>query len=212
MHAKNYAMKNEKITVFLVDDSEVAAESLAEELKNSLHCTVRKFYTAEDCLMHLGEHPDLVLADYYLDADYSKRMNGDQLLSKIRKEQPHLPVIMYSARNTAEVVRRLMRLGASAFVPKEKNFIRIVRNAVARQVDKIRTEYADTIARREIITVCLLFIAAVFALHWCLPEVLPYFMIALYVVGCIWLFFGERKKERTTGGHSSNGHIIKPQN
>ncbi len=57
--------------------------------------------------------PDLVLTDLQM-----PRVDGRGLLERVRRELPGTPVIVLSARGTAEAVRLTAGLGASGFFPK----------------------------------------------------------------------------------------------
>src|SRR5438874_2721344 len=138
-------MKTEKLTIFVVDDSFVALDAIINELQRTIHCNVKGFTSAEDCIYKMeNELPDLILSDYYLDALYERKMNGDQMLAHIKIKYPNIPVIMYSSQNNIEVIMRLMKLGAVDFIPKENNFIKKISNIALKQVNKIKTEYENT--------------------------------------------------------------------
>lgn len=117
-------MKTDKLTIFVVEDSPVALAAIRKELQQTVHCHVKGFTSAEECLYKMEQGlPDLILSDYFLDALYERKMNGDRMLALIKAKYPHIPIIMYSSENSIEVVIRLMKLGAVDFIPKEKNFI-----------------------------------------------------------------------------------------
>jgi two-component system OmpR family response regulator len=190
---KQSAMKEKKPLIFIVDDSQVTQEALAADLSRTFRCEIVTFGNAEDCLLNLDQDPDIIIADYYLDSEFAYKMNGDQLLAKVKKEHPQLPVIMYSSQNSLDVVIRLLKLGAADFILKEKNFISKVRERCSRQIGYIRKKYKEGVTRKRVVLVALLAVASVVLLRYFFPQGLPYFFLGLYVIGCIWLFTDDRQ-------------------
>jgi two-component system, OmpR family, response regulator len=186
-------MKEKKPLIFIVDDSQVTLEALAGDLARTFRCDILKFDSAEDCLLNLDKEPDIIIADYYLDSEYQYKMNGDQMLAKIKKDHPDLPVIMYSSQNSLDVVIRLLKLGASDFILKEKNFIGMIRERCSRQIGYIRKRYRDSVTRKRVVIVGILVVAITVLLRYFFPQGLPYFFIGIYVIGCIWLFTDDRQ-------------------
>jgi DNA-binding NtrC family response regulator len=190
-------MEEKKPLIFIVDDSQVTQEALAGDLGRAFRCRIMKFSTAEDCLLNLDKNPDIIIADYYLDSEYQYKMNGDQMLARIKKDRPELPVIMYSSQNSLDVVVRLLKLGAADFILKEKNFLKTIRERCSRQIGYIRKKYRESLTRKRVVGIALLVVAAIVLLRYIFPQGLPYLFLGLYVIGCVWLFTDDRQ---TIGG------------
>lgn len=180
-------MKTEKLTIFVVEDSPVVLETISRELQRTIHCNIRSFETAEDCIYQLEDAPpDLIVCDYYLDPLFQHKMNGDQMLARIKKTHPDVPVIMYSSQNSVDLVVRLMKLGAADFVPKEKNFIKEISNITMLQIKKLKFEYEMKWVGRGLLFMLLLLVATLLAVHAYDPKLLPYFFIGGPIVIALW--------------------------
>jgi DNA-binding NtrC family response regulator len=189
-------MKTEKLTIFVVDDSPVALDTITRELQRTIHCNVRGFTSAEDCIFRMEDGlPDLVLSDYYLDALYERKMNGDQMLARIKVKYPHIPVIMYSSQNSVEVVIRLMKLGAIDFIPKEKNFIKKVGEITSKEINKMKTESETNWIARGMLFVLAAFLTSLMIIHAYSPGSVEYFIIGGMIFLCIGAFVVGKKTQ-----------------
>lgn len=195
-------MKTEKLTIFVVDDSLTTLETISRELKQTVRCNVKTFSSAEDCVHRLEDGlPDLIVCDYYLDALYEHKMNGDQMLAHIKKMHPDIPVIMYSSQNSVDVVVRLMKLGAADFIPKEKNFLKEIAHTALRQVKKMKFEYEMKWIGRGLLLMLILFVASLLAVHAYDPKLLPYFFVGGPIIIVLWAFL---MNGRETNPHSED--------
>ena len=59
------------------------------------------------------ENPDLVLLDHWLPG-----INGDEVLQKIKEDNPETPVIIMTAQGSIELAVNLMKMGAFDFLVK----------------------------------------------------------------------------------------------
>ncbi|MCB0408798.1 MAG: response regulator [Flavobacteriales bacterium] len=128
-------MKSKKPYVYVVDDNSISLKIIQKSIIKAIDCNVRTFTTAEDCIRMIElRTPNLVLADYYLDSDFEKRMNGDDMLDKIKQMHPELPVIMYSSTDSVKLIVQLVKHGAQDFIPRDKNFIPALTKATAKSI------------------------------------------------------------------------------
>ena len=109
--------KSPKIRVLIVDDSVTIRRTLTKVLEADPELTVSG--AAADgriALSYLSQAvPDVVLLDIEM-----PNLNGFETLRELRKDYPHLPVIMFSSlteRGAAATLDALM-LGANDYVPK----------------------------------------------------------------------------------------------
>ncbi len=105
-------MSNKSSTVLIIDDNECVC-TLLERILYKRHIIL-----TADCastgLSLLREHDvQIVLLDIRL-----PDINGIEVLNKIKRQSPHIEVIMISGVKEAEVVARAFELGAYHFMTK----------------------------------------------------------------------------------------------
>ncbi|MDH7604930.1 MAG: sigma-54 dependent transcriptional regulator [Melioribacter sp.] len=114
--------------IFIVDDEESILKMLTHWCKNQWGYKVKTFLSGAGVIDALSEEPDLILLDIML-----PDINGNELLIKIKQQNPQLPVIMLSAQGSIEVAIESIRLGAFDYFPKpiDKNKLEsAIRNAI----------------------------------------------------------------------------------
>ncbi len=141
-------MRNEKVTLFLVDDDALFLRSLEIEFLQETNFTIKTFPTGELCLEHLYLNPDMIILDYHLDGIYENAMNGIETLDKIKNTNPDIPVVMLSCQDKIEVAVNCMHHKAFDYVVKsETAFMRlqsIISNIlVYRKMNKEISWYMD---------------------------------------------------------------------
>lgn len=102
--------------LLIVDDHGLVREGLKAIVAQSdlnAHC-LEAWDEASIC-QQLAQHPDLdmVLLDIQLPG-----LSGMDMLQRITKERPRLPIIMLSADHDSDTVSRALQMGASGFMPK----------------------------------------------------------------------------------------------
>lgn len=104
------------LKLLVVEDHALVREGLLQTLKG-IEQDVQTFGAedADSALVVLEQHPDvdLVVLDIMLPG-----LTGMSFLSVLRKRFPDVPVVILSALDDAETVKRAMKSGASGFVPK----------------------------------------------------------------------------------------------
>ncbi len=119
-------MKNDGITIFLVDDDSVFLKLLEIEFLELETYKVFAFHTGEQCLEHLDINPGLIILDYQLDGVDKSAMNGIETLDKIKAFNPDIPVVMLSSQDKIEVAVDCMHHHALDYVVKsETAFLRL---------------------------------------------------------------------------------------
>ncbi len=104
-----------RYTICIVDDEETIRDGL--EMILSQDYDIKGFGDAESFLSNLDKsRPDLVLMDIGLPA-----MSGIEALTILKKNQPHLPVIMITAFEDINMVIQSMKTGAFDFILKPMN-------------------------------------------------------------------------------------------
>lgn len=120
-------MKEEKnIQIFLVDDDALFLKSLEIEFSLNTTFIIKTFATGELCLECLSENPDLIVLDYNLDSIDKNANNGIEILDKIKKMNPLIPVVMLSSQDKMEVALNCIKHNAFDYVVKsETAFMRL---------------------------------------------------------------------------------------
>lgn len=106
-------------TVFIVDDEPLLSEMLTDYLQDQYAgFTIKSFPTGEACLQSLGEQPDAVVLDYYLNSKEKNAANGIDILKEIKKQNKALPVIMLSSQKSYATAAQTISYGAVHYVIK----------------------------------------------------------------------------------------------
>ncbi len=118
-------MKN-KIKLFLVDDDTVFLKLLEIELLEHADFDIETYPTGELCIENLGNKPDAIVLDYYLDGIDRDAMNGLETLDKIKAYNPEIPVVMLSSQDNIDIAINCMHHAAFDYVVKsETAFLRL---------------------------------------------------------------------------------------
>jgi DNA-binding NtrC family response regulator len=126
LRLKKAATRKEPL-IFLVDDDPLYLRALEMSITSEVgNAKVRSFQTAEDCLRHLKMKPDVVILDYYLDANKPDSKNGIDVLKAIRNSDRSAKVIMLSAQDSLNIAIDCMENGAYDYISKsQSSFIRV---------------------------------------------------------------------------------------
>ncbi len=112
--------KDNKIKIFLVDDDALFLKSLEIEFLNHADFTIETFATGELCLKNLSHNPDIIILDYFLDSVDKNAKNGMNILDKIKKINPAIPVVILSSQNKIETAVDLMHHKAFYYAVKNE--------------------------------------------------------------------------------------------
>lgn len=123
-------MENSKKSIFVVDDDQMYATMLADHLEAQGKYTVRTFPTGEDCLNNLGDSPDFIILDYYLDSEVPTARNGLDILHSIKKADDEIKVIMLSAQEHYGVALQTIAGGAVYYVIKDLQSFKEIDNVL----------------------------------------------------------------------------------
>jgi DNA-binding response OmpR family regulator len=103
------------MNILLADDEVSTTDPVSFVLRRSGH-EVDVVHDGEDALSALKEHPDhyqILMTDHLM-----KKLNGLELVDKLRKTNFHGRIVVLSAYLTGELVESYRKLGASKFIPK----------------------------------------------------------------------------------------------
>ena len=121
--------------VFIVDDDELVLKSYARALQNKGFEDVQTFDSGVDCIQSLHRKPFIVLLDYQMD-----KLNGFDVLMKIKRYNPNVYVIMLSGQSNVQNAVDTLKYGAFDYIIKSDNDIDLIFKAFER-IDLIEREY-----------------------------------------------------------------------
>ena len=122
--------------IFIVEDNDLYAKVLKRQLEND-HFEVYVYYNGRDCLNNLDKSPDVITLDYTL-----PDMNGDLILSEIKKQLPSVHVIIISGQNDINTAVSLLKNGAYDYITKGPDTREKLNNTIRNiyQSDQLRIE------------------------------------------------------------------------
>lgn len=109
-------MKQEPISIFIVEDDAVYSAVLGHFLSLNPDFQVKKFNSAKAILAAIHEKPDVVTLDYSL-----PDMTGDILLEKLKQASPETKVIIISGQEDIKVAIELFKKGAHDYIVKDND-------------------------------------------------------------------------------------------
>ncbi|RYZ67895.1 MAG: sigma-54-dependent Fis family transcriptional regulator [Proteobacteria bacterium] len=115
------ASKDKKARILVVDD-EVAARSALQKLLGARGFDVDQAHDGVSALEYLADHaPDLIVTDLDM-----PRMDGRELLDKVRERDRNLPVIVVTSTDEVGSAVDAMRAGAEDYLTKPVNLDELV--------------------------------------------------------------------------------------
>jgi DNA-binding NtrC family response regulator len=102
-----------RFKILVVDDEPILRDSLEIALKTSGYEVLTARTGEEGLEQFRKENPDLILLDHWLPG-----INGDEVLRRIKEEDPEIPIIIMTAQGSIEMAVNLMKMGAFDFLVK----------------------------------------------------------------------------------------------
>ncbi len=115
-------MTNDTIKLVLVDDEQLILEGIRMLISTNDKITVSHMATSgPDVLAHLEtlspeNFPDIAMVDVQM-----KPMDGFELVEILKKNYPELKIIILSSHYKSSVLGYMIKLGVSAFLPKNSS-------------------------------------------------------------------------------------------
>jgi len=116
----------------VVDDEPILRDSLEVALKASGYEVVTARTGEEGLERFKNQTPDLILLDHWLPG-----INGDEVLRRIKEEDPDIPVIIMTAQGSIEIAVNSMKMGAFDFLVKPFELDQ-VEEVIKKGLDRIR--------------------------------------------------------------------------
>ncbi|MCX8118881.1 MAG: sigma-54 dependent transcriptional regulator, partial [Desulfobacterota bacterium] len=118
--------------ILVIDDEPILRDSLEVALTSQGY-EVSIAPTGEEGLeLFEKDPPDLVILDHWLPG-----MNGDEVLRRIKEQEPEVPIVMMTAQGSIELAVQAMKLGAFDFIVKPFELEQI-EDLVRRGLERIR--------------------------------------------------------------------------
>lgn len=136
---------NSPIHIFIVEDNAWYGELLEYKLAQNPDYHIQRFTTAQACLDHLGEQPDLITLDYNLPDG-----KGDQVLRQIKERLPDVAVIIISGQEDVRTAVGLLRQGAFDYLVKDEETVDRLWNSVGNVRKQIQLRRENERLREQI--------------------------------------------------------------
>ncbi len=108
---------NKNHLIYVVEDSKGYNKLIADYLKKKNYTNVKSFYSSDACIQSVksGDYPDIVLQDYFVD-----KLNGIEILRKVKKLSPRSEFILLTGNESTEVVASSFKYGAFDYIVKNE--------------------------------------------------------------------------------------------
>lgn len=100
--------------IFVVEDDKVFARMLEYHLSLNPDYHVEVFYTGKEMLKELHQNPDMISLDYSL-----PDITGMEVVKKIQKTDPRLPIIIVSGQQDIKTAIQLFKMGVYDYITKD---------------------------------------------------------------------------------------------
>jgi DNA-binding NtrC family response regulator len=118
--------------ILVIDDEPILRDSLEVALKTSGYDVLTARTGEEGLDLFQGETPDLVLLDHWLPG-----INGDEVLRRIKEDDPEIPIIIMTAQGSIEMAVSSMKMGAFDFLIKPFELDQ-VEDLIKKGLDRVR--------------------------------------------------------------------------
>lgn len=134
-------MASEKRYLFLVDDEPIQNEMLKDYLIERFLYEIVVFDNGEEALKKMHLHPEILVLDYYLNANNPNAKNGIEILKQIKEISPSTQVIALSGQDKIEVAIDTIKFGAYDYVVKGESAFSRIENIINNlsELHKMRT-------------------------------------------------------------------------
>jgi two-component system nitrogen regulation response regulator NtrX len=134
--------------ILIVDDERDIRELIGDILRDEGY-TVRLAGTSEDCVAELErELPSLMILDIWLK---DSKLDGIDILKKVKRETPEVPVIIISGHGNIEIAVAAIKQGAYDFIEKPFNIDQLM-VVIGRAMETSRLRRENIELRRKDVT------------------------------------------------------------
>lgn len=185
---QNTSQKN-GVKILIVDDDPMYCKAIEHQLGKYTGYNFYTFNTGEESLAQLQRiNPDIVILDYRLNDINPAAKNGLEILKRIKRVKPDLPILMLSGSENIELAIKSIRYGASDYIVKNSNaFARLSKdinkmlNSIMHQNwEKQQNNYAKYMTLGLIVVLFVVIVTSYF-----IPSITPRLIISFVVIGII---------------------------
>jgi two-component system, OmpR family, response regulator len=145
--------------MYIIDDDAVQREMIKDYMSERYLFTIDTFEDGESALANINTHnPEIVVLDYYLNANNKSAKDGISILKEIKAKSPETEVIMFTGEDKLEVAMESMRNGAFDYVVKGESAFNKIEKVIDTLGERHRLK-AQTIAQRKAIIVLAVLLA-----------------------------------------------------
>ena len=126
-------MKKEKYLIFIVEDDDVFREMLVDELSENKLLEIFSFSTGEKCVSQLGQKPDIIILDHYLNKADPEAKSGMEIIDELQKKSPESKIIILSHALSDVMFEYLMKKDVYSYIVKGEDAFQELKN----QIDEI---------------------------------------------------------------------------
>ena len=102
--------------IFIVEDDKIFAKMLSYHLSLNPEIQTEMYFSGKDFLDNLYKRPDMVSLDYNLPG-----LSGMEILDKIKKIDPDLPVVIVSGQQDISTAIALFKKGVYDYIVKDED-------------------------------------------------------------------------------------------
>jgi DNA-binding NtrC family response regulator len=106
----------DKFKIFIIEDDPFYGEIILYNLSLNPDLDVQLFANASSFFKKIDENPDLITLDYSL-----PDMRGEEVLRKIKKSHPQIPVVIVSGQENLKTAINLLKDGAYDYLTKDED-------------------------------------------------------------------------------------------
>lgn len=137
--------KVDAVRIAIVEDDPMFRHAVEYFLKKNPENRVFAFASGEECLEHYHSlDPEILILDYRLNESFeTERMNGLDILRKIKAQKPETEIIFLSGQDSFDVATTAIKDGASEYIVKDDKALAKMLNEVNRMSFFIRARRED---------------------------------------------------------------------
>jgi DNA-binding NtrC family response regulator len=122
----------EQLNIHLVDDDVFTAALYGKHIKGLGHEQVTLFQDGVQCLNWLDREPDVIFLDHQMEP-----WNGVEVLKRIKRNSPHVHVVLLSGQDDVKVAVDALKYGAFDYVVKGEGDLERI-NVVLNKIITVR--------------------------------------------------------------------------
>jgi len=120
-------MKEEEISIFIVDDDKILSTVLKNEIRRNFpqeNMMIYTFEAGELCESFIGNKPHIAIVDYHMNSRFKDAINGIEVIDLFKKESPDTNVILFTNEENIGLAVEAFEHGAHDYVVKNEFMFR----------------------------------------------------------------------------------------